>query len=113
MVQPDIIYRASFGLILLHHVFETEAQRGRAGAINLSIGSITMPLLLAVYLNRAELFAPFTLLQSLGILVLAGLFVAWLTKILIYVACRPKSVFVRWPTNQSRKEIYDDTVNKR
>jgi hypothetical protein len=113
VAQSDIIYRASFGLIVLHHVFETEAQRDRAGAINLSIGSIAMPLLLVVYLNRAELFAPFTLLQSLGILVLAGLFVAWLTEILIYVLCRPKAVFACWPKNQSLKEIYEDTINKR
>jgi hypothetical protein len=113
MAQSDIIYRASFGLIVLHHVFETEAQRRRAGSINYAVAAITMPLLLAVYLNRAEIFAPFTLLQSLGILALAGLSVGWLTEILIYVLCRPKAVFARWPKNQSLKEIYEDTINKR
>lgn len=111
--SDPIIYRASVGLIVLHHFFETEAQRRRAGSINYAVAAITMPLLLAVYLNRAEIFAPFTLLQSLGILVLAALSVGWLTEILIYVLCRPKAVFARWPKNQSLKEIYENTINKR
>jgi len=111
--RDEIIYRASFGLIVLHHVFETEAQRSRAGAINLSMGAIVLSMALAVYTGRAEILASFTLLQSLGLLVLGGLSLMWLTEILIYVACRPKRLLVRWPKNQSLKDIYEDTVNKR